>query len=74
MKTGEGERARMFIPMLPLACAEIARAKPHFLVQLFDGRFMAVPNTVLVDALTQMVLAGGFPGTNDVANAPEVSH
>ncbi len=49
------------IPMLPLARAEITGAKPHFLTRLFDGQLNAVPNAVLGDELTRMVLTGGFP-------------
>lgn len=49
------------VPLLPLSQAEVGGAQPAFLSLAFEGRLAAPGGALEDDALSQVVLAGGYP-------------
>lgn len=49
------------VSLYPFAAAELMGTEPHFIADLFDGKLPKITETIVGDALVDLVLAGGYP-------------
>ena len=49
------------VSLYPFAAAEMMGTEPHFIARLFDGKLPKITETIVGDALVDLVLTGGYP-------------
>ena len=49
------------VSLYPFAAAEMKGTEPNFIAGLFEGKLPRIPETIVGDALVDLVLAGGYP-------------
>ena len=49
------------VSLYPFAAAEMMGTEPNFIASLFEGKLPRIPETIVGDALVDLVLAGGYP-------------